>query len=143
MKMTKNTSTTCLFFGALLLLLTVGADLVAANEPIKPYNQSVLLNNQQQIVPLKSLETRKTAVLSLKNNFDAFRDQMNRYATTKYFEIPTETSAYHALDEQLKLFNTVVFALSPSDAHDARLISFLQHQAVGKDVIVVLAGAGS
>lgn len=110
-----------------------------------PTNQTTLLNNQLHIIPLRNLAERRIALISRLDDqlFDTFGQQISRYAPVEYFAIPELADSYPQLDETLKFCNTIIAALTAEDLADKRLMQFIATQAVGKEMILVVFGAGT
>lgn len=110
-----------------------------------PFNHTVLLNNQSRVIPLSGLQARKIAHISLldKTELTAFGETLERYASVANFAAPRGGGAYRQLDENLKFYNTLIFAVSDADLRDQRFVQFLNTQAVGKQVILTLFGEGA
>lgn len=107
-------------------------------------NRSVLLNDLHNLIPLKNLDQRTIVLVSLgEKQFKPYFDQAVRYANVaqKAWDGSSELQI-NRLDEQLKLFNTVIFALSADQVKDETLLDFIQTQAISKHVIVSLFGQG-
>lgn len=108
-------------------------------------NQTVLLNNQINIIPLRNLADRHIALITkLPDTLTAaFGDQLGRYASIDRFAIPSQPDSYARLDENIKFYNTLIVALSTEELADGRLIRFMTTQAVGKELILAVFGAGT
>lgn len=108
-------------------------------------NQTVLLNNQVNVIPLRDLAERHTVLITrLPDTLSAaFGDQLSRYAPTDRFAIPVQPGNYLHLDENIKFYNTVIVALTVEDLADRRLMQFISTQAVGKEIILVVFGDGT
>ncbi|MEC3878043.1 serine hydrolase domain-containing protein [Parapedobacter sp. 10938] len=108
-------------------------------------NQTVLLNNQVNVIPLRNLAKRQTAVITrLDETMSiAFGNQLSRYAPVDRFVIPMQPDSYLQLDEDIKFYNTIIAALTAEDLSDQRLLQFIYTQAVGKQVILAVFGDGT
>ncbi|WP_262247770.1 serine hydrolase domain-containing protein [Parapedobacter soli] len=108
-------------------------------------NHTVLLNNQLNTIPLRGLAERHTALITHLGDpiSIVFGNQLSRYAPIDHFDIAASADQYQTLDEQVKFYNTIIFALPTDDLDDRRLLRFITTQAVGKQVIVVLFGDGT
>lgn len=116
---------------------------LAANAVVAEPNPSVLLNNHAQSIPLKSLDKRKIAALTAGNSMGVFRSQLSRYAEIDFKELPThdETNRnWTVLDEDLKLYNTLIVAIDGNDLNQRVLLQFILAQSVGKEIVLVLIG---
>ena len=63
-----------------------------ANDSIS-FHSSVLLKNQNELIPLKSLDTLEIASLNLSsNNLNFFEDACDHYSTVEHFHFNTFSS---------------------------------------------------
>lgn len=108
-------------------------------------NQTVLLNNQVHVIPLRDLAERQTALITRLDASlsTAFGEQISRYAPVDRFAIPVQADSYLHLDENIKFYNTIIAVLSAEDLSDRRLMQFITTQAVGKEVILAVFGNGT
>lgn len=108
-------------------------------------NQTVLLNNQVHVIPLRDLAERQTALITRLDASlsTAFGEQISRYAPVDRFAIPVQADSYLHLDENIKFYNTIIAVLSAEDLSDRRLMQFITTQAVGKEVILTVFGNGT
>lgn len=129
---------------AALLACLYGNPTLYAQRPASPPNLTVLLNNHTRMVPLRDLGHRDIAYVSRLTTpaFAVVGDMLERYAPVERFGIPEHIDQYHGLDEQLKYFNTIILGLEAADLGDKRLLQFISTQAVGKQVILTVFGAG-
>lgn len=108
-------------------------------------NNTVLLNNRENTIPLLNLDKRNIASVNLGfANQLVFDSLLNKYAKVSVF-----TSAdYHSsatlndLEDDLKYFNTVIISIPSNAASDPRNINFILSVAKSKQVIVSLFGEG-
>ena len=103
----------------------------------------VLLNNQQSIVPLKTLEKLNIASVSLSFSYaTAFDSLLNKYAKVTPFSSSSYQSSttLNDLEDDLKYFNTVVVAIPATASNDARNLNFITSLAKSKQVIIALFG---
>lgn len=106
-------------------------------------NETVLLNNRRGWVPVSDLEKRSIATVAHSDvSLSPFRAMLDNYADIQHYTLPSATPGFFGLDEQLKFFNTLIFAVTERDLSNEFLIHFINSQAVGKQVIVVLIGNG-
>ncbi len=110
-----------------------------------PVNHTVLLNNQGHSIPLKGLQDRRIAHIGHldREAFKAFGNMLGRYAPVTHFALAAEPDGNIHLDEDLKFYNTLIFAVSDADLNDQRLLQFIHTQAVGKEVVLAVFGDGS
>lgn len=107
-------------------------------------NYTVLLNNQRALIPLKGLNSKNIAYIrSIDERLAGFGEMLDRYAEIQHFDLPTDISAFNKLDENLKFFNTLIFAIQSSDIAHKRLLHFINTQAIGKQVVLAVFGEGS
>jgi serine-type D-Ala-D-Ala carboxypeptidase len=108
-------------------------------------NQTVLLNNQTRIIPLRDLEDRSIAYIAKHDGpaFTVFGDLLDRYAPIERFAIPAQASDYGGLDELLKFYNTIIVAVDALDLANRRFTQFVNAQAIGKQVILAVLGDGA
>jgi CubicO group peptidase (beta-lactamase class C family) len=103
----------------------------------------VLLNNQQSIVPLKTLEKLNIASVSLSFSYaSAFDSLLNKYAKVTPFSSNSYQSSttLNDLEDDLKYFNTVIVAIPATASNDARNLNFITSLAKSKQVIIALFG---
>lgn len=110
-------------------------------------NNTVLLNNQEAIIPLLKLDKRTIASVSLGFSYQTIFDSlMNKYAKITSFSSAQYLSdaTLDNLEDDLKYFNTVIISIPSTEATSARNINFISSIAKSKQVIVSLFGdAGS
>jgi CubicO group peptidase (beta-lactamase class C family) len=122
-----------------LLLMTLGV-LVAAhvNGQYKAavQNTSVLLNNQQNLVPVGRLDDHQMVFLTADSlKFESFIAQAERYAD---FEVRDLTR----VDESAKYAGTVIVALTEAELTDPLIHQLMQVRRNNKKIILVLFGSG-
>lgn len=106
-------------------------------------NETVLLNNQKGWVPLIALDKRRIATVSRAGaELQSWRDMLDNYAQLDHQTLPATNEGFFALDERLKFFNTLLVAVTARDLADDFLLHFINSQAVGKQVVVILIGDG-
>ncbi len=108
--------------------------------------QTVLLNNQSNLIPLTALNKRTIATVDLGYENQSVVDSMlNKYAkvtpfSAALYQVP---GALNDLEDDLKFFNTVVVSVSNDQAKDAKYINFINMLAKSKQVIVAFFGDGN
>lgn len=108
-----------------------------------PVNKTVLLNNDSHLVPLTGLDQRKIAVLlPIEGGLEPFADQLDRYAEIQRFYWSDGALEGTSLDEALKYYNTLFFAIPDDWADDKLLLEFIKIQAASKDVLIWFHGPG-
>jgi CubicO group peptidase (beta-lactamase class C family) len=119
------------------------ARLIAMNTAIQ---STVLLNNQQNLIPLTQLDKKTIASVNLGFGYQSVVDSLlNKYAKVTSFTADSYAgqSTLNSLEDDLKYYNTVVVSLTDAASNDGRYISFINMLAKSKQVIVVLFGAGN
>ncbi|MGI4728195.1 MAG: serine hydrolase domain-containing protein [Janthinobacterium lividum] len=107
-------------------------------------SSTVLLNNQNQVVPIKNLEQQKIA--SVHFNFEntlVFDSLLNKYAKVSSFDAAAYNSP-KTLDNlvfDLKFYNTVIVQLNKQDLENPALMLFLSTLNQQKNLIVTCFGA--
>lgn len=108
-------------------------------------NNTVLLNNEQNFVPLMELDKKNIASVSLGfTNQQVFDSLLNKYAKITPFSSANyqSSSTLNDLEDDLKYFNVVIISLPSAAVNDFRNTSFIQSVAKNKQVIVSLFGEG-
>lgn len=106
---------------------------------------SVLLNNQQNFIPVTKLADKKIASINLgftyQNQFDSL---LNKYAEVKPLsaEKYRDSATLNDLEDDLKYFSTVIISLNDQMANDGRLLNFITSVAKHKDVVLAIFGDG-
>lgn len=104
-------------------------------------NRTVLIKNDDATLPLGQLDKRTVAViLPSADNFDPFYQQLARYTRVDSFVLDTDSAASNLLDEELKLYNTLIFVVDEAAQKEAVTLDFVQAQSVGKDIILLSVG---
>ncbi|RZM01610.1 MAG: class A beta-lactamase-related serine hydrolase, partial [Pedobacter sp.] len=104
---------------------------------------TVLLNNQNNTIPLLGLEKKNIASVDLGfSNQLAFDSLLTKYAKVTTFSSANyqNSASLNDLEDDLKYFNTVVVTLPSSAANDARNMSFIASLASSKHVVISLFG---
>ncbi|MGI4749365.1 MAG: serine hydrolase domain-containing protein [Janthinobacterium lividum] len=107
-------------------------------------SSTVLLNNQNQLVPIKNLDQQKIA--SVHFNFEntlVFDSLLNKYAKIFSFDAAayTGTKTLDNLVFDLKFYNTVIVQLNKQDLENPALMLFLSTLNQQKNLIVACFGA--
>lgn len=130
-----------------LLVCLYGGPVLHAQPQPHPHrsNRTVLLNNQNQLVPLRELGRRKIAFVRAQSAsaLAAMGDMLEKYAPVQQFALPAAAEGYGDLDERLKYYNTLIVGVEAADLTDAELVQFLATQLVGKEVVLAVFGAGT
>lgn len=108
-------------------------------------NSTILLNNQENIVPLLNLDKRNIASVNLGfNNQQVFDSLLNKYAKITAFSMADYSSSatLNDLEDDLKYFNTVLITMPSSAVNDSRNVSFILSIAKSKQVVISIFGEG-
>ena len=106
---------------------------------------TVLLNNEQSIIPLQNLDVAKVASVHFTYAFSAVCDSiLNKYTKVQTFNGNGYTGAksLNDLTDDLKMYNTIIVELSDMEANNQQLVDFINGNKKLKNVIVVLFGKG-
>jgi CubicO group peptidase (beta-lactamase class C family) len=109
-------------------------------------HQTVLLNNQSNVIPLTALNKKTIATVALGYENQSVVDSiLNKYAKVTPFSAANYQGAGALVDleDDLKFFNTVVVSVSNDQAKDAKYINFINMLAKSKQVIVAFFGDGN
>ncbi len=122
---------------------TLASSDLAAQAP-STVNQSVLLNDRHGMLPLQDLDTKSISLITTDAaKFSGYYAQLSRYANIDLQVWDASSKEIlNALDEKLKLRNTLIFVLSADQVQDSTLMDFIQTQAISKHVVVSLFGNG-
>lgn len=104
---------------------------------------TVLLNNQNRIIPLTGLEKKTIASVSLGFSYQNVSDSLlNKYAkVTSFSSAGYENSPeLLKLEDDLKFFNTVIVSIPDQETTKAKYINFINSITKTKSVIVALYG---
>jgi CubicO group peptidase (beta-lactamase class C family) len=107
---------------------------------------TVLLNNHKDIIPLKALDKKTVASVNLGLEHQMVIDSLlNKYTKVTSFKAADYQTQpdLNNLEDDLKYFNTVIVSISSADSKNARYINFINTLAKSKQVIVNLFGNGS
>jgi len=104
----------------------------------------VVLNNHEQVLPLKQLDKQNIASIDLgfehQSVFDSLLSKytkITRFSTRPY----AAESSLNNLEDELKYFNTVIIAVPAQIANDAKYINMIQSLSTSKQVILSLFGS--
>ncbi|KHJ37793.1 esterase EstB [Pedobacter glucosidilyticus] len=104
----------------------------------------VLLNNQQQIIPLKSLQNLKIASVT----FDFQEAPLLDSILAKYHSIHTENgntflNDLNGLEDDLKFYNLVIITLTNKTLNLPKVVNFIQDLASQKALVINFLGDGA
>jgi CubicO group peptidase (beta-lactamase class C family) len=105
----------------------------------------VLLNNTSNLIPLTSLKELRIASVHFNFNQNSVFDSIaNKYLSVTSFNGDTilHPEGFNRLHDKLKLFNTVLIALSSSTNFNPHLQAFINDLETGTKVILTLTGKG-
>jgi CubicO group peptidase (beta-lactamase class C family) len=108
-------------------------------------NNTVLLNNQSNFIPVTKLAEKKIASINLGFEFQvAFDSLLNKYAEVKSMSADKyrDSATLNDLEDELKYFNTIVIALDNKNAESGKILNFITETAKHKNVVVALFGDG-
>lgn len=109
-----------------------------------------LVKNKDNIIPLKNLESRKIAVLTIGGNGTVFKNRLAKYADFKSIETSSSPSLADgkSIREQLKGRNTVIINIEGTNNRPGRnfglstaAISLIETIALEQEVILVHQGS--
>lgn len=112
------------------------------NEERLIQSSTVLLNNEQQLIPLKDLDVAKIASIHFSfAHAGVFDSLLNKYAKVQSVN-GNDAKSMDDLSDELKLYNTLIVQLNESETASPQFISFINSNKRLKNVIVVLFGNG-
>lgn len=107
---------------------------------------TVLLNNQDSIIPLKSLDKLNIASVSLGFSYNVVFDSLaNKYDKITSFtaEKYKDSANLNDLEDDLKYFNMVMVSIDDQQTANAKYLSFINNLGKAKKVIICLFGNGT
>ncbi|MVZ67304.1 serine hydrolase [Sphingobacterium sp. DK4209] len=121
--------------GIAFLALILQAQVSNAQYKQTVENKTRLESNVNNIIPLKSLDQYKIAVVTPNSTkYNAFIEQLQRYS-----EI--QTLDFQQYDEKTKYYNTIIVAGTASELHPAQLAMLVQSAVNNKNVILCQFGS--
>ena len=108
-------------------------------------NTTVLLNNQDAVIPLKSLEKKNIASVSLSFAYSAVFDSLaNKYDKITSFSADSYKDSVNLndLEDDLKYFNTILITIDDQNVSKAKYINFINSISKNKQVIISFFGNG-
>ena len=108
-------------------------------------NSSVLLNNQQNQIPLTKLASQKFASVDLgfvyQKSFDSL---LNKYAAVKSLSAIKykDSTTLNDLEDDLKFYSTVFVSVTDQLAKEGKILNFISNIAKHKQVVVAAFGDG-
>jgi CubicO group peptidase (beta-lactamase class C family) len=108
-------------------------------------NNTVLLNNQENTIPLLNLDRKNIASVSIGfTNQPVFDSLLNKYTKIGTFSSAdySTSATLNDLEDDLKYFNTVIISLPSTAVNDVRNLNFILSIAKSKQVVIALFGEG-
>lgn len=108
-------------------------------------NTTVLLNNQDGIIPLKSLEKKNIASVSLSFAYSTVFDSLaNKYDKITSFSADSYKDSVNLndLEDDLKYFNTILVTIDDQNVNKAKYINFINSISKNKQIIISFFGNG-
>jgi len=103
---------------------------------------TVLLNNEQQVIPLQNLDVAKVASVHFSYAYATqFDSILNKYVKVQAIN-GNPYSNLNVLSDDLKLYNTIIVSLTDAETGNPQFIDFINSNQKLKNVIVVLFGKG-
>ncbi|MFI5160538.1 MAG: serine hydrolase domain-containing protein [Sphingobacteriales bacterium] len=115
------------------------------NEEKQVEKTIVLLNNEQQLVPLMDVGELKVASVHFTYQYAAgFDSLLNKYTAVQTFNGPDYIAAKTIgdLDFDTKAYNTIIVQLADIDVNNPQIIDFINYNKRIKNVIVAFFGNG-
>lgn len=106
---------------------------------------TVLLNNQNELLPIKKLAERNIVSINLgfiyQKEFDSL---LAKYADVKSIDgtVYTNSSDLNDLEDDLKYFNTIIITVIDQTVLQKKVITFINNLSQRKDVIISFFGKG-
>lgn len=107
---------------------------------------TVLLNNQESVIPLKGLDKKNIASVSLSYAFSSVFDSLaNKYGKITSFsaEVYKDSVNLNDLEDDLKYFNTILIEIDDQNIAQAKYINFINSISKTKQVIISFFGKGT
>jgi CubicO group peptidase (beta-lactamase class C family) len=149
--MNKN-KLTCIIASCLILLFTLSAcaqDHQKNENRLKAINliakNTVLLNNQNELIPIVGLANKRFASINLGFNHQiAFDSLLNKYADVKSIDatVYKDSTTLNDLEDDLKYYTTVIISLTDEMTSNGKYLNFITNIAKRKDVVVAMFGEG-
>lgn len=105
---------------------------------------TVLLNNEEKLIPLRSLQNMTIASVNIGSAFSSeFDSILNKYTLVRKFESSAynyDMLSFNELNDDLKFYNTVIIQVTDQSLNDPRTIPLLLDLQLNKQIIVSLSG---
>ncbi|RZL32176.1 MAG: beta-N-acetylglucosaminidase, partial [Pedobacter sp.] len=108
-------------------------------------SSSVLLNNQQNQIPVTKLGNQKFASVDLGFTFQKpFDSLLNKYADVKTLSAVKykDSATLNDLEDDLKFYSTVIVSITDQLAKEGKILNFISNIAKHKQVIIAAFGDG-
>ncbi|KQM78781.1 beta-N-acetylglucosaminidase [Pedobacter sp. Leaf216] len=106
---------------------------------------TVLLNNQDAIIPVKSLDKKNIAAVSLSFAYSSVFDSLaNKYDKITSFSADSYKDSVNLndLEDDLKYFNTILITIDDQNINKPKYINFINSISKNKQVIISFFGNG-
>ena len=115
--------------GLAFIAILIQASFVQAQYKQTVKNNTFIESNQRNILPFKSLDQYKIAVVTADNNkYAPFIQQLERYAELQVVD-------FNQFDEKTKYFNTIIVAGTAAEFRPAQLAMLVQSAVNNKNVV--------
>lgn len=107
---------------------------------------TVLLNNQDSIIPLKNLEKKSIASVSLSFAYSSVFDSLaNKYDKITSFSADSYKDSVNLndLEDDLKYYSTVIISIDDQSINKVKYVNFINSISKSKEVIVAFFGNGT
>ena len=102
---------------------------------------TVLLNNEQGLVPIKDL-VQKIATVNIRvTNATIFDSIANKYTDVSSFSANPTDSVFNSLSIDLKFYKTVIVQMPSAALNDRRTLDFLYDVQKSRNLVVVIYGS--
>ncbi|AMR30457.1 beta-N-acetylglucosaminidase [Mucilaginibacter sp. PAMC 26640] len=107
---------------------------------------TVLLNNEKQVIPLQNLDGANLASIHFANNYaGGFDSLLNKYTKVSSFNgneyLGSKTPDMLTMDT--RFYNTLIVQLTDVDVNNPQIISFITNNQKMKNLVVCFAGSGA
>ena len=106
---------------------------------------SVLLNNQKNLIPIVGLADKHFAAINLGFDYQiAFDSLLNKYADVQSIDANAykDSTTLNDLEDDLKYYNTIIIPITDEMTANGKYLNFITNMAKNKNVIVALFGEG-
>ncbi|QNL51405.1 serine hydrolase [Olivibacter sp. SDN3] len=103
---------------------------------------TLILNNEQGIIPLKRLQEKRIASISFGFTYAAaFDNRLGQYAPISHFQCIPEMDNLKELADTLKYHNLLIVQISDDALANQAVLDFINNESIGKQLII--CGFGS